>query len=71
MEKPVVVTKVLPSEVTVATRASVVMAVLSAPDAPVPVAPAVFVSVARAEVRGPRAAPEVLAEARAPEVKSE
>lgn len=64
-----VVTKVLPSEVMVATRASVVMAVLSAPDAPdaaVPVAPAVLVAVARAEVRGPRAAPEVLAEARAP-----
>lgn len=63
--KPVVASKVLPSvPVTVLTRAWVLMAVLWG--ASVTDAPPVLVAVARAEVRGSRAAPVVLAEARAP-----
>jgi len=59
---------VLPSvPVKVATRAWVVMAVLCAPAPPVPVmvARSTVVTVARAEVKGARAEPEVPADARA------
>ena len=67
--KPVVVSKVFPSvPVRVATRASVVMAVLCPPAPPVPVmvAGSMVVTVARAEVNGASAEPVVPADARTP-----